>query len=133
MCRWGRTLRPAPSGCREEGNMLGQLKRAKRWLIVVLLLTAGVGSLAPFFSHWASVNASDEKTIIRGGGKTIIHGRTGPVRGFIPVLTTIAFHAENARGRVTGSIELLALATEKGTGTPCAHLTVYDMYFRGMI
>ena len=113
--------------------MLGQLKRAKRWLIVVLLLTAGVGSLAPFFSHWASVNASDEKTIIRGGGTTIIHGGTGPVGGFIPVLTTIAFHAEKAGGSVTGSFECLALAPEAGTGSKSAQFTVNAMYVTGQI
>jgi len=51
-------------------------------------------SAALIFSQRASVKASDDKTIIRGGGTTIIHGGTGPGGGFIPVLTTIAFHAE---------------------------------------
>ena len=51
--------------------MLGRLKLAKRSLIVVLLLTAGVGSAVLIFSQRASVKASDEKTIIRGGGTTV--------------------------------------------------------------
>jgi len=101
MC--GRTLAKAPSGCAEEGNMLGRLKLAKRWLIVVLLLTIGAGSAALIFSQRASVKASDDKTIIRGGGTTIIHGGTGPGGGFIPVLTTIAFHAERIGGAVSTS------------------------------
>jgi len=112
--------------------MLGRLKHAKRWLIVVLLLTIGVGSAA-FFSQRASVNASDDKTSIRGGGTTIIHGGTGPVGGFIPVLTTIAFHAERSGGAVTGSFECLALAPEAGTGSKSAQFTVNAMYVTGQI
>src|SRR5260370_37765236 len=80
MCRWGRTLarlQPAAKG----GNMLGRLSFAKRWLIVVLLLTIGVGSTALIFSQRTSVKASDDKTIIRGGGTTIIHGGTGLAGG----------------------------------------------------
>ncbi len=51
--------------------MLGRLKVDKRSLIVVLLLTVGVGSAALILSQRASVKASDEKTIIRGGGTTV--------------------------------------------------------------
>jgi len=113
--------------------MLGRLKLAKRWLMVVLLLTIGVGSAALIFSQRASVKASDDKTIIRGGGTTIIHGGTGPGGGFIPVLTTIAFHAERIGGAVTGSFECLALAPEAGTGSKSAQFTVNAMYVTGQI
>ena len=113
--------------------MLGPLTLAKRWLIVVLLLATAVGSAALIFSHWASVNASDEKTIIRGGGTTIIHGGTGSAGGFIPVLTTIAFHAERIGGAVTGSFECLALAPEAGTGSKSAQFTENAMYVTGQI
>ena len=113
--------------------MLGRLKLAKRWLIVVLLLTIGVGSAALIFSQRASVKASDDKTIIRGGGTTIIHGGTGPAGGFMPVLTTIAFHAERIGGTVTGSFECLALAPEAGTGSKSAQFTVHAMYVIGTI
>ncbi len=82
--------------------MLGRLKLNKRSLILVLLLTTGVGSATLILSQRAPVNASDDKTIIRGGGTTIIHGGTGPAGGFVPVLTTIAFHAERTGGAVTG-------------------------------
>jgi hypothetical protein len=50
--------------------MLGRLNRAKPWLIVVLLFTGGVGSAGLIFSQRASVKASDDKTIIRGGRTT---------------------------------------------------------------
>ncbi len=113
--------------------MRRQLKRSKRWLIVVLLLTTGVGAAAFFFSQQASVNASDDKTIVRGGGTTIIHGGTGPAGGFIPVLTTIAFHAERIGGAVTGSFECLARAPEAGTGSNSALFTKNAMYVTGQI
>ena len=113
--------------------MLGRLKLAKRWLIVVLLFTAGVGSAALILSQRASVKASDDKTIIRGGGTTIIHSGTGLAGGFIPVLTTIAFHAERSGGTVTGSFECLALMPEAGTGTKSAQFTVNAMYVTGQI
>jgi hypothetical protein len=113
--------------------MLERLKLAKRWLIVVLLLTTVVGSAAFIFSQRASVKASDDKTIVRGGGTTIIHGGTGQAGGFIPVLTTIAFHAERSGGAVTGSFECLALAPEAGTGSKSGQFTVNAMYVTGQV
>ena len=113
--------------------MLGRLKLNKRSLILVLLLTTGVGSATLILSQRAPVNASDDKTIIRGGGTTIIHGGTGPAGGFVPVLTTIAFHAERIGGAVTGSFECLALTPESGTGSKSAQFTVNAMYVTGQI
>ena len=132
MCRWGRTLARLQVAAKGE-NMLGVLKLANRWLIVALLLNIGAGSASLIFSTWASVNASNDKTIIRGGGTTIIHSGTGPAGGFIPVLTTIAFHAERIGGTVTGSFECLALAPETGTGSKSAQFTVNAMYVTGQI
>jgi len=130
----GLEVRPGSNRLRKEGSILGRLNRAKHWLIVVLLLSAGVGSAALVFSQRASVNASDDKTIIRGGGTTIIHGGgKGPVGELIPVLTTIAFHAERTGGAVTGSFECLALAPESVTGSKSAQFTVNAMYVTGQI
>jgi hypothetical protein len=106
----------------------------KRWLVVLMLLTAAIGLAGLFRPRLASGNESpDSKTIIRGGGTTIIHGGTGSAGGFIPVLTTIAFHAERIGGAVTGSFECLALAPEAGTGSKSAEFTVNAMYVTGQI
>jgi len=106
----------------------------KRWIVGLMLLTAVIGLAALFLPRIASGNkSSDDKTIIRGGGTTIIHGGTGPGGGFIPVLTTIAFHAERIGGAVTGSFECLALAPEAGTGSKSAQFTVNAMYVTGQI
>jgi hypothetical protein len=42
--------------------------------------------------------------IARGGGTTIIQGGTGSPN-FVPVLTTVAFHAEKSGNIVTGDFE----------------------------
>ena len=106
----------------------------KRWLVVLMLLTAAIGLAGLFLPRLASGNeSSDDKTIIRGGGTTIIHGGTGPAGGFMPVLTTIAFHAERIGGAVTGSFECLALTPEAGTGSTSAQFTVNAMYVTGQI
>ncbi|PYU18996.1 MAG: hypothetical protein DMG30_25735 [Acidobacteria bacterium] len=112
--------------------MLGSLKLAKRWLAVPLVLMVVIG-LAVFSPRLASGNEPNDKTIASGGGTTIIHGGTGPSQGFLPVLTTIAFHAEGTAGSVTGSFECLALAPEVGTGSKSAQFTVNAMYVTGQI
>jgi hypothetical protein len=112
--------------------MRGQSKFEKRWLVVVLLLTAAVALAALLLPRQISGNESDDKTIARGGGTTIIHGGTGSP-GFVPVLTTIAFHAARTGNGVTGAFECLALAPEAGTGSKSAQFTVNAMYVSGQI
>lgn len=80
----------------------------------------------------ASDSGSSGNIIARGGGTTIIGGGTG-APDFIPVLTTIAFHAEKMGGRVTGSFDCLALAPEASTGSESARFTVNAMYVTGQI
>ena len=70
--------------------------------------------------------------IARGGGTTIIHGGTGSP-GFVPVITTIAFHAAKSGNSVSGSFECLAEAPEAGTGSKSAQFTVNAMYVTGQI
>lgn len=108
-------------------------KITKRYFVVLLVLIAGVGLAAVFSPRLVSGNEANEKTIARGGGKTIIHGGTGLSGGFLPVLTTIAFDAERNAGTVTGSFECLALAPEAGTGSKSAQFTVNAMYVTGQI
>jgi hypothetical protein len=110
----------------------GQSKLGK-WLIGLTLLTAGIASVALFLPRLVAGNESDDRTIARGGGTTIIHGGTGASGGFVPVLTTIAFHAERTGGGVAGSFDCLALAPEASTGSKSAQFTVNAMYVTGQI
>jgi len=112
--------------------MPGRLKLAKRYVVVLLALIVGVGLAALFSPRLASGNEANDKTISRGGGTTIIHGGTG-APGFVPVLTTVAFHAERSGGGVTGSFDCLALAPEAGTGSKSGQFTVNAMYVVGRI
>src|SRR5258708_20405294 len=70
--------------------------------------------------------------IARGAGTTMIHGGTGSP-GFIPVITTVAFHAERSNGGVTGAFDCLAFAPEATTGPHSGQLTVNAMYVVGKI
>jgi hypothetical protein len=70
--------------------------------------------------------------IARGAGTTIIHGGTG-APGFVPVITTVAFHAERSNGGVTGEFDCLAFAPEATTGPHSGQLTVNAMYVVGKI
>src|SRR3984893_1380181 len=71
-------------------------------------------------------------SIARGAGTTIIHGGTGSP-GFVPVLTTLAFHAERSGAGVSGTFECLALAPEAATGKGSGQFTVNAMYVTGQI
>jgi hypothetical protein len=73
------------------------------------------------------------RPVARGGGTTMVEGGTGEAGGFIPVLTTIAFHAQRTGRVVTGGFECLARAPEAGTGTSSAQFTVNAMYVTGHI
>src|ERR1700741_4144282 len=112
--------------------MRGQLRLGGRWLVGLTILISGFGLVALFLPRSISGNESHDTTIARGGGTTIIHGGTG-APGFVPVLTTVAFHAERTGGSVTGSFECLALAPEAGTGSKSAQFTVNAMYVTGQI
>src|SRR6266849_1536451 len=107
-------------------------KLAKRCLFG-LLLTVGIGLAMALSPRSASGRESDDRIIASGAGTTMIHGGTGPSGGFIPVLTTVAFHAERTGGAVTGSFDCLALAPEAGTGSKSAQFTVNAMYVIGRI
>jgi hypothetical protein len=78
----------------------------------------------------ASDNGNDQ--IARGAGTTIIHGGTGSPN-FVPVTTTLAFHAERSRGGVTGEFECLALAPDQATGPGSGQFTVNVMYVVGKV
>ena len=112
--------------------MRGQSKLGRRWLMGLAVLTTGIALTAVLLPRLVSGNESDNTTIARGGGTTIIHGGTGSP-GFVPVITTIAFHAMKSGASVAGSFECLAEAPEAGTGSKSAQFTVNAMYVTGQI
>ena len=116
----------------DRGNMRVDSKVGRRWLVSIMLLTLGIGLATLFLPRLVSGNESVDKTIARGGGTTIIHGGTGSP-GFVPVITTIAFHATRSGNSVTGSFECLAEAPEASTGSKSAQFTVNAMYVTGQI
>jgi len=80
--------------------------RSRRLSVIALLpLTIGVFVAIGAGSHNTVLGDS---SITRGAGKTIIEGGTGASGGFVPVITTVAFHAERTDGVVTGAFECLA-------------------------
>lgn len=76
---------------------------------------------------------SSATVLARGGGTTIIEGGTGKSGGFVPVLTTVGFHAERNGGSVTGNFECLARAPQNPTGAGSAQFAVNVMYVTGQI
>ena len=77
-------------------------------------------------------SGDDNGRIVQGAGTTIIHGGTGSPN-FVPVTTTIAFHAERSSGGVTGEFECLALAPETASGPGSGQFTVNAMYVVGKV
>jgi hypothetical protein len=77
-------------------------------------------------------HGSQATTLARGAGTTIIEGGTG-APGFIPVFTTLAFHAEQDGQTVTGDLECFARVPGSGTGAGSAAFTVNAMYVTGRI
>jgi hypothetical protein len=87
-------------------------------------------AVALVFASWAllaqSAKGADPMAatdFARGGGTTMIQGGTGPDGGFIPVVTTVAFHAEAVGGAVTGNFECLARAPRAAMGNGSAEFT----------
>jgi hypothetical protein len=72
------------------------------------------------------------QVLARGGGKTIIQGGSG-APGFVPVITTIAFHAERQGQAVSGDFECLALVPAVSTGNGSGEFTVNAMYVTGQV
>ena len=68
-----------------------------------------------------------------GGGTTIVQGGTGKAGGFVPVLTTIAFHVEQTGTSQSGGFECLARAPMAGSGPGSAEFSVNAMYVTGEI
>ncbi len=95
-------------------------------VVVVLLI---VGTL----SQSARGAETTARVIARGGGTTMIEGGTGSAGGFVPVMTTVAFHAASVGDGVAGSFECLARAPRAATGVGSADFTTNAMYVTGEV
>ena len=102
--------------------------RSNRIRILCALATyVAVGSLE------TSVHAaSGARVLVQGGGRTIVQGGTGQP-GFVPVITTLAFHAEQTGQVVSGAFECLAIVPAVATGNGSGQFTVNAMYVTGQI
>ena len=92
---------------------------------LLVIIGGSVGS-------WAEPHSPLGNSIARGAGKTIIEGGTG-APGFVPVITTVAFHAESTDGGVTGAFECLALSPPVASGPDSGTFTVNVMYVTGTV
>ena len=106
---------------------------SRRWGEGVLLITAVLAGTMLVATRSAAHDDEDSGILARGAGTTIIHGGTGQAGGFVPVLTTLAFHAERSGGGVKGSFECLALAPAAATGAGSGQFVVNAMYVTGEI
>ena len=112
--------------------MSGRFGFVKPWIVGLGALTVGIGLMMVLSPRIASGGESHKGVIAEGAGTTIIQSGTG-APGFVPVLTTIAFHAARDGNGVTGSFECLAKAPEASTGSKSAQFTVNAMYVTGQI
>ena len=110
------------------------MSKMSKYMIVAagaVLLVGACVLLLSFPVHSASAQSAS-KTVAHGAGTTIIQGGTGSP-GFVPVLTTIAFHAEKSGNTVTGGFECLARVPAVATGPGSAQFTVNAMYVTGLV
>lgn len=92
----------------------------------------GLGLITTLLAPSVLGHDSQSTLIARGAATTIIEGGTGSP-GFIPVFTTLAFHAEQAGGAVVGDFECFARVPPSGTGAGSAEFTVNAMYVTGRV
>ena len=93
---------------------------------------AGLGVLTMMLAPSVGSADSQSATIARGAGTTIIQGGSGGTQP-LPVLTTLAFHAEQSNGTVTGDFECMARVPPSATGAGSGQFTVNAMYVTGPI
>jgi hypothetical protein len=125
---------PHPSKkSKKEESMVAKANLSKS-IIVGALVLVGCVLMVSFSTRTVSGRNSDDSagSIARGAGTTIIHGGTGSP-DFVPVITTVAFHAENSAAGITGEFDCLAFAPEAKTGPQSGQLTVNAMYVAGKI
>lgn len=100
--------------------------RVDRLLLMVLM--AGGSTITSADAQSQSSPAL--RVLAQGGGRTIVQGGTGQP-GFVPVVTTIAFHAEQKGQVISGGFECLAIAPAVPTGNGSGQFTVNAMDVTG--
>lgn len=103
-----------------------RLLRTVQVLAVVAMMITGSAV------SWAQSHGSLGDSIARGAGKTIIEGGTGGSTP-VPVVTTVAFHAERTDAGVAGAFECLALAVPVASGPDSGSFNVNVMYVTGTV
>jgi len=94
------------------------------WAAVTMLAVVIAGTLTRTLAKEEITNGKR----VSGAGKTIIEGGTGGMAP-VPVITTVAFHAD-AQG---GDFECLALAPPAATGHGSGQFSVNVMYVTGRV
>ena len=113
--------------------MLGQLRSSRPITVGVLAVVSFVFAMLLSTRTVFGRDSENDNGIARGAGTTIIHGGTG-APNFVPVITTIAFHAERSGAGVTGELDCLALAPPPpGTGPGDGQFTENAMYVAGKV
>src|SRR3979490_749644 len=118
----------------EKGGcpMLSKSNLSKSVLVGLLVLACVLTLLLSTRTVAGRDSENSAGLIARGAATTIIHGGTGSP-SFLPVITTVAFHAERSNGGVTGEFDCLAFAPEAPTGAHSGRLRVNAMYVVGTI
>jgi hypothetical protein len=121
--------------------MRRQIIHMSSTLWVVCMVTVALIALGVYVRASAKSSADADsnnwdwkgRIVARGGGTTFIQEGTGAAGGFMPVLTTVSFHAERSGGNVTGAFDCLARAPAAASGPGSAQFTVNAMYVAGEI
>jgi hypothetical protein len=99
-----------------------------------VVLTTAIALSIPIALAQSESDHSAPTILARGAGTTIIEGGTGKAGGFVPVETTIAFHAERtSTGGITGDFECFARIPAAASGAGSGQFTVNAMYVTGQI
>ena len=107
-------------------------ERIKYIILVNRLVVLAVIAVGSVLTSALAQPGPAARVLARGGGKTIVQGGTGQP-GFVPVVTTIAFHAEQKGQVVSGGFECLAIVPAVATGNGSGQFTVNAMYVTGQI
>ena len=117
---------------REKRGSMSKRAKYTVWGVGGALLLVGACVFLLSFPARSVSAQSGDKSIANGAGTTIVQGGTGSP-SFIPVLTTIAFHAEKSGNTVTGGFECFARVPAVTTGSGSAQFTVNAMYVTGQV